>query len=84
MYEIQRMNTRQRHEQQTAAYRELIGIAEEVVEGARTALKGTRKMRGKDPMSTPIMTAIAICRCSDSRSRPPRRALCNWCRLSIV
>src|SRR5207302_4552341 len=48
MYEIQRMTTRQRHEQQTATYRELIGIAEEVVEGARTALKNTRKSRGKD------------------------------------
>ena len=32
MHEIQRMTTRQRHEQQTGTYRELIGIAEEVVE----------------------------------------------------
>ena len=48
MYEIQRMTTRQRHEQQTAKYRELIGITEEVVEGARTALKNTRKAHGKD------------------------------------
>src|SRR5437763_2978266 len=36
MYEIQRMTTRQRHAQQTETYRELIAIAEEVVEGART------------------------------------------------
>ncbi len=36
MYEIQRMTTRQRQpEQQTATYRELIGIAEEVVASAR-------------------------------------------------
>ena len=48
MHEIQRMTTRQRQEQQTAKYRELIGIAEEVVEGARAALKNTRKARGKD------------------------------------
>ena len=48
MYEIQRMTTRQRHERQTATYRQLIGIAEEVVEGARMALKSTRTMRGKD------------------------------------
>src|ERR1700737_5645952 len=32
MYEIQRMTTRQRDEEQTGTYRELIGIAEEVVE----------------------------------------------------
>src|SRR5271166_1646910 len=48
MYEIQRMTTRQRQGQQTGTYRELIGIASEVVEGARTALKNTRKTRGKD------------------------------------
>ena len=34
MYEIQRMTTRQRDEEQTGTYRELIGIAEEVVEKA--------------------------------------------------
>src|SRR6266699_1533598 len=33
MYEIQRMTARQRHERQTATYRQLIGIAVEVVEG---------------------------------------------------
>jgi transposase, IS5 family len=48
MQEIQRMTTRQRQEHQTGTYRELIGIAEEVVERARTALRQTRKARGKD------------------------------------
>jgi len=48
MQEIQRMTTRQRQEQQAGKYRELIGIAEEVVESARTALTNTRKTRGKD------------------------------------
>jgi IS5 family transposase len=48
MYEIQRMTTRQRHEQQTGTYRVLIGIAEEVVGNARAALEKTRKMRGGD------------------------------------
>ena len=48
MYEIQRMTTRQRQGQQTGTYRELIGIAEEVVEGARTALKNTRNAHGED------------------------------------
>jgi transposase, IS5 family len=50
MYEIQRMTTRQRQgagSQQTATYRELIGIAEEVVASATTALDKTGKLRGK-------------------------------------
>src|SRR5437867_8278752 len=42
------MTTRQRHEQQTATYRVLIGIAEEVVGNARAALEKTGKMRGRD------------------------------------
>src|SRR6201993_4489037 len=48
MYEIQRMTTRQRHEQQTHTYRVLIDIAEEVVGNARAGLEKTRTMRGKD------------------------------------
>src|SRR5207302_79893 len=48
MYEIQRMTTRQRQTEQTGTYRELIGIAEEVVDGARMALERTSKLRGKD------------------------------------
>src|SRR5580765_1658561 len=48
MYEIQRMTTRQRHEQQTGTYRVLIGIVEEVVGNARAALEKTGKMRSKD------------------------------------
>jgi hypothetical protein len=51
MYEIQRMTTRQRHEEQTGTYRELIGIAEEVVESARMVLEKTRKARGKDMLA---------------------------------
>jgi IS5 family transposase len=48
MQEIQRMTTRQRQEYQTRTYRELISIAERVVESARTALRQTRKACGKD------------------------------------
>jgi IS5 family transposase len=48
MYEIQRMTTRQRQTEQTGTYRELIGIAEEVVDSARMALERTSNMRGKD------------------------------------
>jgi IS5 family transposase len=58
MYEIQRMTTRQRQgagSQQTAAYRALIAIAEEVVASARMALDDTVGMRGKD-----LLTALNI------------------------
>jgi hypothetical protein len=55
MYEIQRMTTRQRHEQQTHTYRMLIDIAEEVVGNARAGLERTRTMRGKD-----MFTDLAI------------------------
>ena len=51
MYEIQRMTTRQRQgagSRQTATYRALIGIAEEVVASAKAALDDTAKMRDKD------------------------------------
>src|ERR1700747_3811244 len=48
MYEIQRMTTRQRLEQQTRTYRVLIDIAEEVVGNARAGLERSRTMRGKD------------------------------------
>jgi hypothetical protein len=48
MYEIQRMTTRQRDEEQIGTYRELIGIAEEVVESTQMVLARTSKTRGKD------------------------------------
>ncbi|MFK4529225.1 hypothetical protein ABIF90_007206 [Bradyrhizobium japonicum] len=55
MYEIQRMTTRQRHEQQARTYRVLIDVAEEVVGNARVGLERTRTIRGKD-----VFTDIAI------------------------
>jgi transposase, IS5 family len=48
MQEIQRMTARQRQDHQAGTYRELIAIAEEVVESAGKALRQTRKARGKD------------------------------------
>src|SRR5439155_9035273 len=45
MQAIQRMTTRQRHEQQTATYRVLIGIAEEIVGNARGARKDWQDAR---------------------------------------
>jgi IS5 family transposase len=58
MYEIQRMTTRQRQgagSRQTATYRTLISIAEEVVASARMALDDTAAMRGQD-----LLTALKI------------------------
>src|SRR5262249_39483394 len=51
MLAIQRMTTTQRQTQQRGKYRELIGIAEEVVERARRGLRHTRNVRGKDLLS---------------------------------
>jgi len=51
MQEIQRMTTKQRQEQQAGTYRELIGIADEVVDSARTVIENTQKARGKDPIA---------------------------------
>src|SRR3979490_920081 len=58
MLAIQRMTTTQRHHQQRGKYRELIGIAEEVIESARTALRQTRKARGKDMITDLAMAEI--------------------------
>lgn len=55
MQEIQRMTSRQRQERQIARYRDLIGIAEEVIDSARTTLRHTRKARGTD-----MITELAI------------------------
>jgi IS5 family transposase len=51
MQAIQRMTTTQRETQQRSKYRELIRIAEEVVERARRGLRQTGKVRGNDPLS---------------------------------
>ena len=58
MYEIQRMTTRQRQSRQTATYRALIGIAEEVVASAEAALEKTARMRGKDLFADLAIDAI--------------------------
>ena len=66
MYEIQRMTTRQRQgarSRQTAAYRELIGIAEEEVAGARTAFDKTAfdktsKVRGNSLLAAMTIDAL--------------------------
>jgi len=55
MQAIQRMTTTQRHEQQTGKYRELIAIAAEVVQRARSALEHSCNARGKD-----LLSALAV------------------------
>lgn len=68
MYEIQRMTTRQRQEQQTRTYRVLIDIAEEVVGNARAGLEKTCTMRGKDMFA-------------DMATEELRRQIGHFCRL---
>jgi IS5 family transposase len=48
MQQIQRMTPKQRQQQQRDKYRELIGITDEVVQGARDVLQSTRKAKGRD------------------------------------
>ena len=47
MQQIQRMTAQQRQQQQTKKYRELIGITDEVVSGARGVLQRSRETKGK-------------------------------------
>lgn len=51
MQALQRMTTTQRQAHQRTKYRELIGIAEEVVERARGSLRHTSKVRATDPVA---------------------------------
>ena len=51
MQAIQRMTTMQRRWHQRRRYRELIGIADEVVESARGSLRHTRQVRATDPVA---------------------------------
>ena len=54
MQEIQRMTARARHTQQVPTYRALIGIAAQVVQGARAVVARTQRPRGS------LMTRLAI------------------------
>src|ERR1700681_2921481 len=61
MYEIQRMTTRQRQgvgSRQTATYRALIDIAEEVVASAKAALEETAGTHGTDPFAAMTIDAL--------------------------
>src|SRR5580658_11182467 len=61
LHDDRKSTTRQRQgagSQQTAAYRALIAIAEEVVASARMALDDTAAMRGKDPLTALNIKAL--------------------------
>jgi transposase, IS5 family len=58
MLAIQRMSTTQRLRQQTAKYRELISIAEEVVACARSVLEKRPDTRGKDLVSDLVIDGL--------------------------
>ena len=58
MQQIQRMTPKQRQEQQTKKYRELIGITEEVVRGARNVLPRTRNAQGQELASDLILSEL--------------------------
>jgi transposase, IS5 family len=61
MYELQRMTAKQREgagSRQTATYRALIEIAEEVMASANAALADTAKMYGKDPVAAMTIDAL--------------------------
>ena len=51
MQEIQRLTPKERPTRQTKKYRQLIGIAEEVVKSARKVLERTRKTHRGDPLT---------------------------------
>jgi IS5 family transposase len=55
MQQIQRMTPKQREQQQTAKYSELIAITEEVLYGAQEVLRRTRKVKSQD-----LLTELAI------------------------
>jgi transposase, IS5 family len=54
MQEIQRMTARERHTQQVPTYRALIGIAAQVVQGARAIVARPKRPRGS------LMTRLAV------------------------
>ena len=58
MQEIQRLTPKERQTRQTKKYRRLIGIAEEVVNGARQVLPRTRKVRGKNLVAALLLSEL--------------------------
>ncbi|HSE86699.1 MAG TPA: ISNCY family transposase [Candidatus Binatia bacterium] len=68
MQEIQRMTARQRHTQQKAKYRDLIGITQQVVHNARGVLEKIKNQCAVDPMDDIIIGEL-------------RRKIDHYCQL---
>lgn len=58
MQELQRMSARQRHEQQSPKYRELIQVTRSVLQNANGALEQTRQLRAFDPMTDGVIAGL--------------------------
>lgn len=58
MQEIQRMTPKQRHDQQVSKYRDLIRVAEQVVQNARAVLRKTKGARGPDVIDDIVIKAL--------------------------
>jgi IS5 family transposase len=55
MQQIQRMTPKQRQQQLTPKYRQLIAITEEVVNGAQDVLQRTRKVKSQNPVTEAVI-----------------------------
>ena len=58
MQQIQRMTPKQRQQQLTPKYRQLIAITEEVVNGAQDVLQRTRKVKSQDPVTEVVIDEL--------------------------
>src|SRR5260370_7695338 len=58
MQQIQRMTPKQRQQQLTPKYRELIAITEDVVNGAQDWLQRTRKVKSQDPVTEVVIDEL--------------------------
>ena len=58
MQQIQRMTARQREQQQTPKYRELIGITEQVLQNAKQVIAAAKRVRKVDVLTRAVIDAI--------------------------
>lgn len=58
MQQIQRMTARQREQQQTPKYRELIGITEQVLQNAKQVIAAAKRVRKVDALTRAVIDTI--------------------------
>src|SRR5215469_4682421 len=78
MQAIQRMTARQREQQQTPKYRELIGITEQVVRNARQVIDAALRVRRLDAVKRAVIEGIgkeiaSYCKLADRVTDQTRR-----------